>query len=460
MKSLFYRRQVPILAACVFGLLTSGTLRAQRSIAPTSASPPTTSAAPAPGYSLDDLVQIGLAQNPRLVQGAYSVTAAQARAYQAGLYPNPTVAFTLDELGDRTGQRGVNTLPLVTQEIVTGRKLTLNRAAAGKEVDQAGLALASQRATLLSGVRVAFFDLLVLQRRIELLGELTALADQSIAQTKKLLDAKQVARLDLVQLEVEAERLRTDQEAAERELPAAFRRLAAVVGVNRLPAKPLTGSLDAALPDYDLERLQQYILSVHPDRQSAVVGVERAKLVLRRAEVEPIPNVSLSAGYVRQNQNQSNDWTVGLSVPVPVWNRNQGNIRAAKAQIAESIQAIAVVENDLTERLATAFRDFAASKKRAERYKAAIMPRARETYDLSVKAYQGGQFEYLRVLEAQRSVAQANLDYIRALGEAWRAASVISGLTLEEEWPIAPSVATGQSPRPAGPAVDSLPMKK
>ena len=87
------------------------------------------------------------------------------------------------------------------------------------------------------------------------------------------------------------------------------------------------------------------------------------------------------------------------------------------------------------DRLATALRDFYSSRRRAERYRTPILPKAQESYELSVKAYKGGQFEYLRVLEARRSVTQASLEAIRALGEAWKAAGVSSGLTREEQWP-------------------------
>src|SRR5262249_32373760 len=86
------------------------------------------------------------------------------------------------------------------------------------------------------------------------------------------------------------------------------------------------------------------------------------------------------------------------------------------------------------DRLATAFGIYASARQRAERYRKAILPKARETYQLSLKAYQGGQFEYLRVLQAQRSVAEANLEYVRSLGELWRSASEIAGLLLEEDW--------------------------
>lgn len=96
---------------------------------------------------------------------------------------------------------------------------------------------------------------------------------------------------------------------------------------------------------------------------------------------------------------------------MPLWNRNQGNIATAAAQIGEANQLVGRVENELSEKVATAFRDYASARQRAERYRESILPRAKVTYELSFKAYQGGQFEYLRVLEAQRAMAQANLDY-------------------------------------------------
>jgi len=385
--------------------------------------------------ALPDLMQIALERNPRLAQAGFAIDAARGRALQAGLYPNPTVSATFDELGDVQGPGGVNTLPLVSQEFVTAGKLKLNRSAATREVDQAVLNLMTQRYVLFGNIRQSYFEVLTLQRRIEILDQLVKLADESVENTRKLLKANQVARLDLLQLEVDLERYRAEREATARELPGAFRRLAAVAGVPGLPSTRLGGTLDVPLPDYDLDRAQQFVLSEHPEVQAAKVGVERAQLLLKRAQVDPIPNVTVGAGYVRQNQNKSDDWTIGVSVPIPVWNRNQGNILAAQAQLSEAIQEVGQVGNDLVERLANAFRDFAAARERAARYRTAILPRAQETYALSLKAYQGGQFEYLRVLEAQRAMAQANLEYLRAQGDSWRAASAISALLLEEHWP-------------------------
>ncbi len=215
-----------------------------------------------------------------------------------------------------------------------------------------------------------------------------------------------------------------------------MQRLAANVGVPSLPCLPILGSLEIPAPCYELEPARRAMLDIHPDVKSARVGVERARLVLQRAQVEPIPNVTVGAGYVRQNQNKSDDWVIGVSVPVPLWNRNQGNIQAAQAQVAKAGQRVGRVENELTERLATAFGMYASARQRADRYRVDLLPRAREAFQLSRAAYQGGQFEYLRVIQAQRAVGEADLEYNRALGELWRAASEIAGLLLEDEWPV------------------------
>ena len=171
------------------------------------------------------------------------------------------------------------------------------------------------------------------------------------------------------------------------------------------------------------------------------MAVERARAALRLAEAQPIPNVTVSAGFIRQFENKSYDAGVGLSVPLAVWNRNQGNIRAARAELAMAAQGVAKAENDLADRLATAFRAYDAAAERASQYRTEVVPRAEETHRLSLEAFKGGQFEYLRVIQAQRAVAEARLELNKSLGEAWRAAGEISGLLLEESWPARPAMA-------------------
>ena len=380
--------------------------------------------AEANGIALQALVTLALEQNPRLAKVTFSVEAARGRAYQAGLFPNPLVALTWDELGDKTGSGGVNTLPLVSQEIVMGRKLKLSRAAAEREVEQASWGVMSERYAMLSEIRAAYFDALALQERVRLLCDVRRYG-RDITKTVRSLrdDAKQLADIDVLPVEAELLRYEADVESTQAEKAAAYKRLAALVGIHRLAITKVAGRFeDYSFPDYDVETTPLYVLSVHPEIQSAQWGVEKAKFVLQRAQAEPIPNLGIDTGYVRQNQNRSNDFRIGVSASIPLWNRNQGNIRATEAELCAAVQEVGRVENNLTERVATALRDFAAARKRAERYQA-VVGKAEQAQNIASED-QRRNLSPLMVLELQRSLRQARLERLKSLGDAWKAATV------------------------------------
>jgi cobalt-zinc-cadmium efflux system outer membrane protein len=402
-------------------------------------------APPAP-VEVDDFVRLALERHPRLSKAQFAIDAASGKYVQAGLYPNPVLAITGDELSDRTGPAGIWTAPYLTQEIVRAKKLSLAQAVAAAEVDQATLALLAERYAVAAAVRAAFFEALVLQDRVAILDGLAKLADEVVRTGRDQLANKQISQLDLLQLEVEREKLHADFESARRELPAAYRRLAATAGDPALSVGPVRGALDA-VPQYNLDRVRDAVLASHPELRVAQVGVERARAAARRAEADATPNFSLSAGYMYQGQNRSNDWAVGFSTPLPVWNRNQGNIRTAKAELGAAIQDVSRVETDLAEKVAAAFRGYAAGAERAARYRAEVLPRAKEALELSRKAVKIGQFTNLNVLQAQRVLADAALEQNKSLADAWKSAAELSGLLLEEAWPPAPGPEVAPPPR-------------
>lgn len=389
---------------------------------------------------LDDLVRIGLESNPSLRQASFEIEAAQGRAAQAGLYPNPTVQVLGEQLGGRTATKGVISGPMISQEVVTAGKLGLSRSVGQREVDQATLALFRQRYAFLTTVRQGYFEVLANQRRVEVLADLEKLAKESYENATKILGAGEASKSDVLQFEVELDRLQTDQEAARRELTAAWRRLAANIGTPRLPQQPLFGSLEVAVPHYDFDLAAAQLVEVHPDLFIAQVGITRAQLAVRRAEVERIPNVTVGAGYSNDDttERRQNEWRFEVGLPIPLFNRNQGNIRAAQAELGRAMQEVPRVQNDLLNRLATAYGQYSAARQRAERYQKSILPKAREAYRLTLAAFRGGRFEYLRVLQAQRAIGEANLTYIQALADQWRSASEIAGLLQEEPWPTSP----------------------
>lgn len=388
-----------------------------------------------PGLGLADLLRISLERNPELRQANLRVEAAAGHAVQAGLYPNPTVIAEGSELGHRDGPGGFITAPLVSQEVVTGGKLRLSRQVGEQEVDQARLQVLGQRFALYTAVRRGYFDVLAAQRRIDIYSELVSLASKATDTTETLVKGRQAAPLDLVQIRVELNRFRAELDVARAERTAAWRRLAAAMGTPDLPDAPVKGALESPSPDYDFDLAVARLLECHPDIRVARVGVTRAQLALRRARVEPIPNVNFGAGYERDNVDHQDQWVFRASLPIPLFNRNQGNVQAASAEVGRAAADVERVQNVLVGRLASAFGQYTAARERANRYRTSVLPDAQEAYQLALAAFQGGQFEYLRVLQAQRAVAETKLEYVRALAELWLAASDIAGLLLEEEWP-------------------------
>lgn len=388
--------------------------------------------------TLADLIRMTDERNPRLAQVAWAVEAARGRASQAGLYPNPVLSANGDEMGDRFGPGGIWAAPIVSQEFVTANKLGLSRIVALKDVDRASLATISERYRLFTAVRRDYWEVIALQRRLDILTELVGLADESVKAIEKLQNVGEVARLDAVQLEVDRERYRAEREAVVRSQAAALVKLAASVGDPAVASARILGNLDDAIPDYDLNRSREYVLGIHPDLRSAQIGIERARAALDRAKVEPYPNVTIAGGYVRQNQNLSHDWAISASIPVPLWNRNQGNIHAERAALGEAINDVGRVQNELTGQLATAFQTYAAARARADRYRTQLLPKATESYQLAMKGRAGGQLEYLKVLQAQQALAAARLVQVESQTAAWQAAAEIAGLLLEDQWPTVP----------------------
>lgn len=387
--------------------------------------------------SLDDLVGLSLRNHPKLQQAEHAVEAARGKAVQARLYPNPTFMFTGDEIGDRTGPSGLLS-PAITQEIVVPRKRSLEIAAACREIDRSTWLTAAQRMQSITLVRQAYFDLLATQARAELQDTLVKFAEQSVNKIDKLFAAGKVNKIDRLQLEVDLERYRAEADGAHLEKPAAFRRLAAVVGVPNLPMTAINGTIESPLPQYELEATKLIVVEAHPEILAAQIAVGKARLALERARVEPKPNFTVGTNYVWQGQNRSHDFGVSVAFPLAVWNRNQGNIMAARAMLGDAERDVCRVETELVDRLATAFRDYINARTKVERYRDAVIPRAKELYQLAAQAEIAGQLGSLEVLTAQRALAQTRVEYVKSLGEAWKAAAVIAGLTLEESWPNAP----------------------
>ncbi|MDZ4686611.1 MAG: TolC family protein [Planctomycetaceae bacterium] len=163
--------------------------------------------------------------------------------------------------------------------------------------------------------------------------------------------------------------------------------------------------------------------------------VDRNRLLLKRAQVEPFPNITVNAGYMRQYTAIENIGIINLSAPLPLWNKNQGNISAAVANVTKASANVATIRNTIAKQMADARGRYRAADQLVVRYEEKIIPLARESVKVIQEAFDQGQFDFLRLLQAQRALIESQLGYISALETRWMTAAELAGLAQVEAFP-------------------------
>ena len=380
------------------------------------------------GLTVEAIEQLALANNPSLGQASARVRALRGKYVQVGLAPNPTAGYSASEVGQdgRAGQQG----GYAGQEFITGGKLDKNRAIVAAEIDKAEQVLRATQRRVLTDVRSSYYRALVAQQRIETAKTLLEAMGEAVNASKKLLDSEEIPLAGLLQTEVEQQNAQIVHRMAENELSAAWQQLSAVVGDLDLPPQKLVGDPKALPNELDWDETLARITTLSPEMAAAMAELSRSRRALTRARVEPIPDVNTQ--FTVQYDN-STDYTIAgiqATIPLPIWNKNQGGIRQAQAEISVASQNIDRVALDLKNRLASTFREYSNARTQADTYANEILPRAVRTFDLVERGYSLGELGYLDLLAAQKTYMQTNLAYLDSLNALWQSWTEIDGLLL------------------------------
>lgn len=387
---------------------------------------------PKAGITLEELTALAEASSPALRQASAAVEAARGNAVQVGLYPNPLLIGGANQIVGNQSQY----YSALSQEIVTKHKLKLNQAAATRQVMQAEQAFIATRFQLLTNVRQGYMLTLAAQRRNEVLVRLVEITRKSMQAAERLQKAGEGTRTDTLLFEIEVEKAEVGLENSEARLKAARRQLAAVLGLRDLEIDRINGNLTESLDRVAEQLLIDGYVPYNASVQIAELEIDRSKYLIRRAEVEPFPNVTVYAGYQRQIEPAlHNMGLLTLSVPLPLWNQNQGHIASAYANLNKAHADVDAVQNSLARQMADAGGRYRVADQQSRRYEEKIVPKAREGVKIIQEGFAQGQFDFLRLLQAQRILVESNLGYIDALEARWDTAAEMAGLAQLEEFP-------------------------
>ena len=379
--------------------------------------------------SLASLQQMAVDNSPVIRQAAANVEQARGRAIQAGLYPNPTFGYEGDTIGTaRTaGYNGV----FFTQEFITAGKLSLAQNTALQEVRATQADLRKARIKLASDVRRNYFKVLIAQEQLKFTRAIAKLSQEVYEAQIDLVAGGEAAPYEPLQLRVFAVQARNSVIQSTNSLSASWRQLAAAMGLPHMARQNVAGSVEVLPPSLDYDTALT-LLQRHSDLIAANARIAKATSNLRLQEIVPIPNVNVYAAFQHDDTTPLSDYStnVQVSAPVPVFNRNQGNITSAHAELVRARQDLTDTNNTLMSTLAENFNRYETSRTISESYRTDLVPDQvrvyRGVYDRFL--IDGQSVDFAQVVVAQQTLGQVVTNYMQSLTDAWMATVDIAEL--------------------------------
>jgi outer membrane protein TolC len=317
----------------------------------------------------------------------------------------------------------------IRQELVTGGKLRLSRQKYLHRMKISELQALAQQYRVLNDVAIHYYRTLGAARRVTIRRELLKNAEDNLVTTREMFNVGQANEVALHRANIILQQARLDQMMAENDWRLLWERLISVVGVD-LPPGGLQDCLEGEPQVVPWERALQH-LHAHSPELAAAWAKQRADMVtLQRERVEPIPNLVFTGSVGRNAEAEETVAGAEISLELPLFDRNQGTIRQAEADLRRQQGEIRRIELLLKRRLAEQYRHYLTSAQHVRQYQATILPEARKAYHTLLESYKEDRVAWPLVLEAEREYSQHRVSYTNQL-VAWRESRVaIDGLLL------------------------------
>ena len=376
--------------------------------------------------TLTEAINLSMAHNPALAVERHSMDIAGGEVTKAQIYPyNPELEISPALGGDRhpsaPGLKFAYDAQVGVSQVVELRNQGAIRLRRAKALaDQASWQMRDAERGVRVQVLRAFSAVLLSQRRVRLAGETVDLSRELLRVARELYEAGHVPRLDALRAEVEERLAVNEQTAAQRALTTRKRDLILLMGqpsdLSFEAAGPVAyGTLAVVEP-----ALAENAVSVRPDVKAVEAGLQatEAETALVQAE-QTFPAVNLSAHYEfsREAEARQHRAVLGLAVPLPVFNRREGDLEIAMARRSRQAARLDLVKATINAQISQALERFRASRRIVEQFTRHILPQQQENFEMLREGYQLGQFSLTEVLVIQREFIQGRSRYLDAIAE-------------------------------------------
>jgi len=417
---------VPLLVAALCSPVVPALADTPQTAVQVAASPVTAE----PELTLEEAIRLALAHNPELANAKLEIQAMEGLEIQAGARPNPEIGVLVEDT--RTATR-TTTLQWV-QPIELGGKRAARLAAAARALDQAQVGLQAKQAETRAAVTSAYFEVLGAQEQVRLVQASLELARHATGIASKRLQAGKVPPLEQAKAQVAESGVRAELAQSQSELQLARQRLSAFWGQGKIAFGRVSGDAEA-LPNMPHEQQVNALLSQAPAIRLAQLDIVRRQALSDGERAKRVPDLSVTLGAKRANDLGRTQAVMGLSIPLPIGDSNQGNLLEALRREDQARETLTATTLKLQSDVSQAMEKLRLTREQVQMLRAEVLPSAQSAYDAAAKGYELGKFAFLEVLDAQRTLFQLRQQMLRSTAEAYRAAGDLDRLLGQDARP-------------------------
>ncbi len=374
-------------------------------------------AEPAGAITLGQALALALMHNPELKAFSWDVRVSEARRLQASLWPNPELEVEVEEVGgpgQRSGFDAAETTIQLSQLIELGDKRRKRTKLALLEKELTGWDYEARRLDVFTEVTKAFIEVLAAQQRLKLTKELLQLSEELVETVAKRVDAGKDSPLEKTKAAVTLSNIKIQHQQAVQNLEFVRKQLVSTWTGKEPVFESVAGRLDSLSPIPSINELTG-LIEQNPDIARWSLEIDKGKASLDLEKAKAISDITLSGGMQRFNETDDNAIVFGISIPLPISDRNQAGKLRATYELARAREEQRAAHTRIQMKLVKAYQALAGAYTEAAELDKNVLQGAQSVFEASKTGYSRGKLDYLNVLDAQRTLFEAKARYIDAL---------------------------------------------
>jgi len=363
-------------------------------------------------YPLSEILALAVERSPILADAQGAMKEGRGQQIAAGAYPNPVLEGGAGKGSIRDPSTGVS---IIEHTVTVGQPIEwMGKRQARQEAANAGVAGASAglelaNLNLMSDVKVAFYQLLLAQRDVELSAQNVATVEEVLRTAKLRVAAGEATSFDTMKAGVELQKAQKEAARARNGLVVAKSRLNTLTAGGLGKQFSIVGSFLSLRQELNVDQLVSEAVERHPAVRRLSKLAEQAEHTVEFEKESRIPNVIVMGQYHREAGDES--ITAGLTVPIPVWYRRQGEIEAALGAKHRALAQRERAQNELEQAIIQHTQDVRTAQDQLQVFETGLLKQAEQILTIARTSFRQGAASLLDLLDAQRVYRQTLFEY-------------------------------------------------